>query len=82
MDHHIPILKRKHHKFVDHTKDTCTKKNSSTLQLLQLDFFAMRNDGQICQIAAKDENDENPWSINILPNGKFVPLASMGSHQK
>lgn len=73
MDHHIPILKRKHHKFVDHTKDTRTTK---------IIYFAVATtgflgqNGQICQIAAKDENDENPWSVNILPNGKFVPFAS------
>jgi hypothetical protein len=32
--------------------------------------------GEVCQIAAMGEDDESPWTVNILPDGNFNPHAS------
>lgn len=69
MDQHIiPVLRRPEHKLVN-IEDT------------YVIYFAFATTGfldvaEICQIAAIGEDDESPWTVDILPEGDFEPSAS------
>lgn len=71
MNHHniIPILTRPEHKVVNFTRG----------QDVYIVYFALATtgfEGEICQLAALGEDDESPWTVDILPKGDFKPSAS------
>ena len=66
------ILKRPHHKLVKFT-------DGKDIHLIYFAFATtgfLGQNGEVCQIAAMGEDDESPWSVNILPDGDFNPSAS------
>ena len=72
MDRHIPILQRPDHRLMDFTH------NGLDVKVI---YIAVATTGlgrvdEICQIAAMGEDDESPWSVDILPNSEFTPHAS------
>jgi hypothetical protein len=64
-----PILIRREHRLVNFTEG----------KEIYIIYFALATTGfcgEICQIAAMGEDDESPWSVNILPDEDFNPRAS------
>ena len=70
MDHHRP--------FLSEPKDQLVEKEPN----MKVIYFAIATTGvgqdpdSICEIAAMGEDDESPWSVNILPSREFTSQAS------
>lgn len=72
MDLHIPILKKPSHKLTNFTHDR-------DIYIIYFAFATtgfLGQNGEVCQIAAMGEDDESPWTVDILPEGEFQPSAS------
>ena len=66
------ILKRPDHKLVKFT-------DGKEIYLIYFAFATagfLGQNGEVCQIAAMGEDEESPWSVNILPDADFNPSAS------
>ena len=76
MDHHRPILLEPKDQLVDKEPN------------MKFIYFAIattrfgEDPNSICEIAAMGEDDESPWSINILPSRELHPkhLPTMDTH--
>ena len=69
----IPILTKASHESVDFTQ---WSSNVKRIYFAVATTGFIGQNGEICQIAVKSEDEENPWSVHILPDENFISEAT------
>lgn len=70
----FPILRRPKHELINFSQ-----KQSQDIRIIHFAVATtglLGQDSEICQISAMGEDDETPWSVNILPRGEIQHSAS------
>ena len=70
----IPVLKPSHHKPVKFVLNGGRNIKAIYFALATTGFIGQN--AEICQIAARAEDEEDTWCICVLPEGNFVPYAT------